>query len=73
MRIPTVLLAGLAAALGACDTLPPAPAECVFVELEHLARPRDGGGNTMVCNPRRISPAYVDLYYPGFDWREGNG
>ncbi|NNG05154.1 MAG: hypothetical protein HKM95_13805 [Inquilinus sp.] len=72
MKPSLAIVAGLAIALGACDSLPPPSGDCAFVELEHLARPRDSSGSTLICNPRRVSPAYVDRYFPGFEWSSGS-
>ena len=54
-------------ALAACEATPNA-GRCAFVDLDHLSRPRDTGGKTMICDPRRVSPAYRDQYFPGYRW-----
>lgn len=53
--------------LTACEASPKS-GRCAFVDLEHLARPRDFGGKTLICNPKRVSAAYRDRYFPGYQW-----
>ena len=62
-------LAVLALLIGltACEATPRS-GRCAFVDLDHLARPRDAGGKTMICNPQRVSAAYRDQYFPGYQW-----
>lgn len=55
------------ALLAACQAAPNANS-CAYVEIEHLARPFDTPGLTRICNPKRVSPAYRDRYFPGYQW-----
>ena len=64
-RRPVVLLFVLA--LAACEATPRS-GRCAFVDLEHLSRPRDAAGKTLICDPRRVSAAYRDQYFPGYQW-----
>ena len=41
---------------------------CARVDLDHLARPGDMGGKTIICNPKRVSAAHRDDYFPGYQW-----
>ena len=54
-------------ALAACEAAPMS-SRCAFVDLEHLSRPRDAAGKTLICDPRRVSAAYRDQYFPGYQW-----
>ncbi len=53
--------------MSACSTSPSA-GKCTFVEVEHLARPFDNAGKTLICSPKRVSAAYRDQYFPGYEW-----
>ena len=58
---------GLLIGLTACEATPRS-GSCAFVDLDHLARPRDIAGKTLICNPKRVSAAYRDQYFPGYQW-----
>lgn len=55
------------AGLSACATSQPSNS-CAFVDIEHLARPFDIAGKTLICSPKRVSAAYRDQYFPGYVW-----
>ena len=70
MSRPSLLLLAVLT-LAACDASPMS-SRCAFVEIEHLARSFDRAGKTMICNPKRVSAAYRDQYFPGYVWGDEN-
>lgn len=62
---PLLLLAVLA--LAACEASQ-SSGRCQAVALEHLARPSNSAGLTMICDPRRVSAAHREQYFPGYVW-----
>lgn len=69
-RRPTPVAIFLAMAIGglsACTTSQPSNS-CAFVDIEHLARPFDIAGKTLICSPKRVSAAYREEYFPGYVW-----
>ena len=66
---PTYLLAAsvLLLALAGCEATPRS-GRCVAVDVDHLARPLDTGGRALICNPKRVSAAFRDQYFPGYEW-----
>jgi len=67
MRATTVCAAA-AMWLTACAASGTSPGQCTFVATEDLARPRDAAGQVMICDPRRVSPAQRERYFPGYQW-----
>ena len=52
----------------ACESSDPGDQPCASVEVEHLARPIQLAGLTIVCNPKHVSAPYRDRYFPGYQW-----
>ena len=66
-RVFPLLPVFAALALAGCATSSNAN-RCAFVEIEHLARSFDSAGKTLICSPKRVSAAYRDRYFPGYEW-----
>ncbi len=64
----TTACAAAAMWLTACAASGTSSGQCTFVDTDHLARPRDIAGQTMICDPRRVSPAFREQYFPGYQW-----
>lgn len=62
---PLLLLTILA--LAACEASQ-SSGRCEAVALEHLARPSDSAGNRLICDPKRVSAAHREQYFPGYVW-----
>lgn len=67
IRAAAICTAG-AIFLTACSGTQTSSGRCAFVDLDHLARPRDFAGRTIICDPKRVSPAFRDQYFPGYTW-----
>ena len=65
--IPVLAVSTMLLALAACEATPRS-GRCVAVDVDHLARPLDTGGRALICNPRRVSAAFRDRYFPGYEW-----
>ena len=66
-RVFLTLSVFTAMAFAGCATSPNANS-CAFVEMEHLARPFEVAGKTLICSPKRVSAAYREQYFPGYVW-----
>lgn len=62
-----LVLSTMLLALAACEATPRS-GRCAVVDVDHLARPLDTGGRALICNPRRVSAAFRDRYFPGYQW-----
>ena len=62
-----LVLAAILAGLAGCEATPKS-GRCAFVDTDHLARPQDIAGSTLICNPKRVSAAHRDQYFPGYEW-----
>lgn len=59
------LLAALT--LAACGTPQPS-GRCAYVDKSHLASPRNDAGQTLICDPQRVSATYRKRYFPDYSW-----
>ena len=62
-----LILAAMLTGLAGCEATPKS-GRCAFVDVDHLARPLDIAGRTLICNPKRVSAAFRDRYFPGYEW-----
>lgn len=66
-RLLLLLSVFAALTLAGCETSTNANS-CAFVAVGHLARPLDTSGRTIICDPKRVSAAHRDRYFPGYVW-----
>ncbi|MGP1397009.1 MAG: hypothetical protein ACTS3R_16000 [Inquilinaceae bacterium] len=64
MRIAAIVGLALLPVLAACAGNGLAASDCVQVSRKHLAVPNESGGRTLVCDPIRLNPSYVQQYFP---------
>lgn len=64
MRIAAIVGLALLPVLAACAGDGQTASNCALVSRQHLAVPSESGGRTLVCDPVRLQPSYVQRYFP---------